>query len=309
MNQQDNQPTDPQAAANLGAPVNPPAPTPVRAGSVSDGTTPPVGDGASKPPKEGKHSKAPKEGKADHAKGDQKSDKSGGKPGKGEKGDKGGKGKDAGKDKDKDKPKAPPKPAEPPVPPRMRDRYRTVVAGKIKQEFGITNPMALPQLDKIMVVVGIGKQIEGTKLNAKAKEQVLKDLTVITGQKPVMTLAKKSVANFKLREGFEIGAMVTLRGARMWEFFDRLVSLAIPRIKDFRGLSPKSFDGRGNYSFGVQEQGLFPEVNMAEAEFTHGMHITFVFRNSDDKKSFVALREMGVPFTRPDDQKTKAKTN
>jgi large subunit ribosomal protein L5 len=113
------------------------------------------------------------------------------------------------------------------------------------------------------------------------------------------------VANFKLRAGYEVGAMVTLRGARMWEFFDRLVSLAIPRIKDFRGLPTKSFDGRGNYSFGVQEQGLFPEVNMAEAEFTHGMHITFVFRNSDDKKSMAVLREMGMPFVRPEDNQPR----
>lgn len=122
------------------------------------------------------------------------------------------------------------------------------------------------------------------------------DLAAITGQKPVMKTAKRSVSNFKLREGFEIGAMVTLRGDRMWEFFDRLVNLAIPRIKDFRGLSPKSFDGRGNYSFGVQEQGIFPEVDMTNAAFTHGMHITIVFRRSNDQLSYMMLKELGMPF-------------
>jgi len=115
------------------------------------------------------------------------------------------------------------------------------------------------------------------------------------------------VSNFKLRAGFEIGAMVTLRGARMWEFMDRLISLAIPRIKDFRGLNPKSFDGSGNYSFGVNEQGIFPEVNMADAQFTHGMNITFVFRNSTDERTRFVLQEMGVPFIKPEDEKPRKK--
>jgi large subunit ribosomal protein L5 len=299
MNQEEHKPTDPQASSAPGTPESVPAPA-AREGAQDQAKAPKEG----KQSKEGKQPKGPKEGKGGAPKGE-------GKPGKGEKGEKGSKGEKGGKgspakEAAKEKPKAP---AEPAPPPRMRDRYRTQVLAKLKEEFGITNPMALPRLDKIMVTVGIGKQLEGTKLNPKAKDQVLKDLTVITGQKPVMTLAKKSVANFKLREGFEIGAMVTLRGARMWEFFDRLVSLAIPRIKDFRGLSPKSFDGRGNYSFGVQEQGLFPEVNMAEAEFTHGMNITFVFSNSDDNKSRAALREMGIPFAKPEDLKPRARQN
>lgn len=186
--------------------------------------------------------------------------------------------------------------------PRLKQRFHGEVAAKIKQEFGIENPMALPRLDKIVLNVGLGKQLEGTKLNPKAKEQTLSDLAVISGQKPVVLKAKKSVANFKVREGYEIGAMVTLRGPRMWEFLDRLISLAIPRIKDFRGLPTKSFDGRGSYSFGVAEQGIFPEVNMAEAQFTHGMHVTFVFKNSTDAISRRVLEEMGFPFVKPEDQ-------
>ena len=191
--------------------------------------------------------------------------------------------------------------------PRLKERYQGPVAQKLQEQFAIKNPMALPKLEKVIVNVGLGKSIEGTKLNPKAKDQTLSDLAVITGQKAVMKIAKKSVSNFKLRAGFEVGAMVTLRGAQMWEFVDRLISLAIPRIKDFRGLNPKSFDGRGNYSFGVTEQGIFPEVNMAEAQFTHGMHITFVFRNSTDDKSRVALQEMGMPFSKPEDRQPGAR--
>ncbi|MEM1211932.1 MAG: 50S ribosomal protein L5 [Planctomycetota bacterium] len=187
--------------------------------------------------------------------------------------------------------------------PRFKEQFQTAVTEKLKSEFGITNPMAIPKLDKIMLSVGLGKQIEGTKINARAKEQTLKDLEMISGQKAVMTKAKKSVANFKVREGYENGAMVTLRGDRMWEFFDRLVSLAIPRIKDFRGLSFKSFDGRGNYSFGIAEQGIFPEVDMTTAQFTHGMHITFVWKNSTDEQSKFIMTELGFPFRKPAEKK------
>ncbi|MEM6553472.1 MAG: 50S ribosomal protein L5 [Planctomycetota bacterium] len=187
--------------------------------------------------------------------------------------------------------------------PRFKEQFQSVVTDKLKSEFGITNPMAVPKLDKIMLSVGLGKQIEGTKINARAKEQTLKDLEMISGQKAVMTKAKKSVANFKVREGYENGAMVTLRGDRMWEFFDRLVSLAIPRIKDFRGLSFKSFDGRGNYSFGIAEQGIFPEVDMTTAQFTHGMHITFVWKNSTDEQTKFIMTELGFPFRKPAEKK------
>lgn len=185
--------------------------------------------------------------------------------------------------------------------PRLKDKFRNDVTPRIREQFGIDNPMAVPRLEKIVITVGLGKELEGTKIKPQAKEQVIKDLTVIAGQKPVMTIAKKSVANFKVRAGYENGAMVTLRGNRMWEFFDRLISVAVPRIKDFRGLKESSFDGRGNYSFGVNEQGVFPEVDMANAQYTHGMNFTFVFRNSDDDKSRALLREMGVPFARKDE--------
>ena len=187
--------------------------------------------------------------------------------------------------------------------PRMQEKFNGPVREALKQQFGVTNPMALPRLDKVVLTVGLGKQLEGTKLNPKAREQVIKDLSVITGQRPVMKRARKSVSNFKLRAGYEVGAMVTLRGDRMWEFADRLISLAIPRIKDFRGLPTKSFDGRGNYSFGIIEQGVFPEVDMANAEFNHGMNITFVFSNSTDEMTRTALKEMGMPFVKPDERK------
>lgn len=183
--------------------------------------------------------------------------------------------------------------------PRMKQQYREQVLPKVGAAFGITNPMAMPRLEKVVISVGLGKQLEGTKINAKVKEQVLKDLPLITGQRAVMTIAKKSVSNFKVRSGYENGAMVTLRGDRMWEFVDRLVTLAVPRIKDFRGLPDKSFDGRGNYSFGVAEQGIFLEVDMANADFTFGMNMTFVFHNSSDDKSRFVLKELGVPFTQP----------
>jgi large subunit ribosomal protein L5 len=151
-----------------------------------------------------------------------------------------------------------------------------------------------------LITVGLGKQLDGTKLNAVAKEQVVDDLTTITGQRPVMSRAKKSVSNFKVRSGYEIGAMVTLRGNRMWEFLDRLVSMSIPRIKDFRGLPVDSFDRQGNYSFGLTEQGVFPEVDMGKAKFSHGMNITLVVRNSSIDRSRALLTELGVPFARPE---------
>jgi len=184
----------------------------------------------------------------------------------------------------------------------MKTKYADEVTPKFKESFKVTNPMALPRLDKIVVQVGMGKSLEGTKLNAKHKDQVLKDLTIITGQKPVITIAKKSVANFKVRAGYENGARVTLRGDRMWEFLDRLINLAIPRIKDFRGVNPKSFDGRGNYAMGVTEQGIFPEVDMAAVDFIHGMNINIVFTNSDNDKSLFVLKEMGMPFQKPEDR-------
>lgn len=186
--------------------------------------------------------------------------------------------------------------------PRKKEQFESQVADAVKSEFGVDNPMALPKLQKIVLSVGLGKQLSGTKLDATAKEQTIKDLTLISGQKPVMVKAKKSVSNFKVRAGYETGCMVTVRGNRMWELFDRIVTLGIPRIKDFRGLSDKSFDKAGNYSFGVQEQGIFPEIDMAAAKFTHGMHITFVFGNSSPEKSKFVMDQLGFPFSKPEDK-------
>ena len=189
------------------------------------------------------------------------------------------------------------------ITPRMKIKFKDGVAPKVKTQFKIANPMALPKVDKVILNVGLGKSLEGSKLNLKAKEQVIHDLTVIAGQKPIMLKAKKSVSNFKLREGYEVGCMVTLRGARMWEFLDRLLNVAIPRIKDFRGLKTNSFDGQGNYTFGITEQGIFPEVNMAEAQFTHGMHISIIFHNSNAEKSRFILAELGLPFAKPEERR------
>lgn len=183
--------------------------------------------------------------------------------------------------------------------PRLKKQYDEQVTAKLKEQFGIKNPMAVPAIDKIIINVGMGKQLEGTKLNPKAREQVLSDLALISGQKPIVKKAKKSVANFKLRAGYEIGAMVTLRRERMWEFLDRLITVAIPRIKDFRGLRNK-LDGHGNYAFGITEQGIFPEVDMTNAQFTHGMNISIIFKNSNDQMTRAALTEMGFPFVKPE---------
>ena len=182
--------------------------------------------------------------------------------------------------------------------PRLKTQFNDDVKPHIAKEFSVENVMALPRLEKIVLSVGLGKQLEGTKIKPAAREQVIKTLAMVTGQAPVMKKAKKSVSNFKLRAGYEVGAMVTLRGDRMWEFLDRLINLSIPRIKDFRGLSDKSFDGRGNYNFGIQEQAIFPEVDMANASFTHGMNITMVFKNSTDDQSREVLKQLGMPFAK-----------
>ncbi|MEM7681152.1 MAG: 50S ribosomal protein L5 [Planctomycetota bacterium] len=193
----------------------------------------------------------------------------------------------------------------PAVAPRVKTRFHEEIVPALREEFGLTNPFQAPSLAKIVVSVGLGKQIEGTKLKSGVKDQVLQDLSLITGQKAVMIRAKKSVANFKVREGYETASMVTLRGDRMWEFLDRLITLAIPRIKDFRGLPDKSFDGRGNYSFGLTEQGIFPEVDMANAKFTFGMHVTFNWKNSTDAVTRQALAKMDFPFRKPPKESTK----
>ncbi len=189
--------------------------------------------------------------------------------------------------------------------PRLKTQFNETTLTHLKDEFSLENPMAFPKIEKVILNVGMGRQLEGTKLNAKAKAQVLEDLTVISGQKPVMLKAKRSVSNFKLRTGYEIGAMVTLRGNQMWEFLDRLIQVAIPRIKDFRGLRDSSFDPRGSYAFGVNEQGIFPEVDMTSCDFIHGMNIQIIFKNSGKAKSIFVLQDLGIPFEKKEDKKRR----
>ena len=177
-------------------------------------------------------------------------------------------------------------------PPRMRGYYQETVKPKLMAQFGFTNPHQTPTLAKIVINVGIGEAIK----QPKVLDRVVEELAIITGQRPMRRRAKKSIANFGLREGQEIGAAVTLRGARMWEFFDRLISVAIPRIRDFRGLGTRSFDGRGNYSLGVKEQLIFPEINYDMVEQVHGMDVTFVTTAGRDDHALALLRELGMPF-------------
>ena len=176
--------------------------------------------------------------------------------------------------------------------PRLLERYRSDVHEKLMAEFGYRNPLQVPTLSKIVVNVGLGEAAANPKLLERAAEE----LAVISGQKPIIRRARKSVANFKLRAGQAIGCAVTLRGHRMWEFFDRLVSAAIPRIRDFRGLSPKGFDGRGNYSFGVDEQLIFPEIDYDKIQKVRGMDITFVTSAATDEQGKALLDSFGFPF-------------
>jgi len=187
--------------------------------------------------------------------------------------------------------------------PRLQSMFKDNVCSKISEEFGIKNTMAMPKLDKITLNVNIGRHLDGTKVPNNVRESVLHTLTTITGQKPVKIAAKKSVSNFKVREGYETAFKVTLRRDHMWHFMDRLINIATPRMKDFRGLSDKSFDRQGSYSMGLTEQGVFPEINMAEQSFTHGMNINFSFSNSNPKMSRFVLAELGMPFKKPEDKK------
>ena len=189
--------------------------------------------------------------------------------------------------------------------PRLQTLYKEQVAPKLMKEFGLSNVNQVPVIDKIIVNTGVGKQLENQKLKPEIRDTVIDTYRRITGQKPVMTLAKKSVSNFKVREGAPSGFMVTLRRDRMWGFMDRMINLAIPRIKDFRGVSDRSFDKGGSWSFGLSEQAVWPEVNMASVNFSHGMNITVVFRNSNPKMSRFALAELGMPFEKPEDRKKK----
>jgi large subunit ribosomal protein L5 len=178
--------------------------------------------------------------------------------------------------------------------PRLKIRYDTELRASIKESLGCRNIMEVPRLEKIVVNVGVGKATQQQSL----LEGAVRDLETITGQKPIVTKARRSIAGFKLREGNSIGCKVTLRGDRMWEFFDRLVSLAIPRIRDFRGLSPKSFDGHGNYTFGVTEQLIFPEIDYDKVDATRGMDITIVTTATTDAAGRALLDAFGFPFRR-----------
>lgn len=182
--------------------------------------------------------------------------------------------------------------------PRLKALYDTKIRAELKESLGLPNVMMVPRLEKIVINMGVGAALQQPKLIEGAVE----DLTVIAGQKPVITRAKKSIAGFKLREGNAIGVRVTLRGARMWEFFDRLTTLAIPRIRDFRGLNPRSFDGRGNYTFGVSEQLIFPEINYDRVDATRGMDITIVTTARTNEEGKALLDAFAFPFRRDGQQ-------
>jgi large subunit ribosomal protein L5 len=176
--------------------------------------------------------------------------------------------------------------------PRLKTKYQEEVVPKLVEQFGYTNPMTIPQIEKIVVNMGVGE----AATDAKAIDAAVADLRAITGQQPMITHARKSIATFKLRAGMPIGAKVTLRQDRMWEFFDRLISVAIPRIRDFRGISAKSFDGRGNFSMGVTEQTIFPEIDFDKVDHVRGMDITIVTTAKTNEEGKALLDAFGFPF-------------
>jgi len=175
---------------------------------------------------------------------------------------------------------------------RLKERYTKEIASAIAREFDIKNPMAVPRLEKVVINMGMGEAIANAKILDTAAEEV----RAVTGQKPVVTRAKKSIASFKLRQGMPIGVMVTLRGERMYEFLDRLLSIALPRVRDFRGVSPKAFDGRGNYTLGIREQLIFPEIDFNKVDKTRGMNISIVTTARNDEQARALLKAFGMPF-------------
>lgn len=175
---------------------------------------------------------------------------------------------------------------------RLREKYKNEIAPALAKEFEIKNPMAIPKIEKIVVNMGLGE----ASSNAKVLDVAAEELKAVTGQKPVITKAKKSIAAFKLRQGMSIGTMVTLRGDRMYEFLDRLISIALPRVRDFRGISGKAFDGRGNYTLGVREQLIFPEIDFNKVDKTRGMNISIVTTATNDEQARSLLKSMGMPF-------------
>jgi len=177
---------------------------------------------------------------------------------------------------------------------RLKDRYRKEVIAVLRKEFGIENPMAVPRLEKVVLNMGVGEAIT----NVKIVEQAAEELTRIAGQKAVITKAKKSIATFKLREGMPIGCRVTLRGERMYEFLDRLLNIALPRVRDFRGVPTRAFDGRGNYTLGIKDHLIFPEIDPTKVDRSKGLNVTIVTTAGSDDRARVLLRELGMPFGR-----------
>ncbi|MDQ5812261.1 MAG: 50S ribosomal protein L5 [Actinomycetota bacterium] len=175
---------------------------------------------------------------------------------------------------------------------RLKDRYREEIAPALKERFGIGNPMRVPRLEKIVVNMGVGEAAQ----NSRALDGAMEDLAKITGQKPQLRRARKSIAGFKIREGMPVGARVTLRGERMWEFLDRLISVALPRVRDFRGISPNSFDGRGNFALGLREQLIFPEISYDSIDTTRGLDVAVVTTAQTDEEARELLRLLGMPF-------------
>ena len=178
------------------------------------------------------------------------------------------------------------------MPARLKEKYHSEIKQSLKKELGIENSMAVPRLEKIVINMGLGEATQ----NVKIMDPLLADLGAIAGQKAVITKAKKSIAAFKLREGMPIGAMVTLRGDKMYEFLDRLISVALPRVRDFRGVSGKSFDGRGNYTLGLRDQLIFPEIDYSKVDKTKGMNVTIVTSAKDDNDARSLLKSFGMPF-------------
>ena len=175
---------------------------------------------------------------------------------------------------------------------RLKDKYKNEIAGSLAKEFEIKNPMAIPRIEKVVINMGLGE----ASANAKILDVAVDELKAITGQKPVITKAKKSIAAFKLRQGMSIGTMVTLRGDRMYEFLDRLISVALPRVRDFRGISGKAFDGRGNYTVGIREQLIFPEIDFNKVDKTRGMNISIITTAKTDDQARSLLKSLGMPF-------------
>ena len=175
---------------------------------------------------------------------------------------------------------------------RLLEKYNSEIKAAMKEKFNYSSVMQIPKLEKIVINMGVGE----VKENAKALESAIRDMETITGQKAVVTKAKKAIATFKIRQGMNIGCKVTLRGEKMYEFLDKLISISLPRVRDFRGLSPKSFDGRGNYTIGIKEQLIFPEINFDEVEKVRGMDIVIVTTAKTNEEAFDLLKELGVPF-------------